>query len=87
MLISTASTRILMNGDCDTRICHARGLRQGDPLSLMLFLLMMEALNALIRKADSWSLLQPLGINGLPHRTAVYTDDMVLFIHSAAADL
>jgi hypothetical protein len=28
------------------------------PLSLMLFLLVMEVLNALIRKVEEWSLLQ-----------------------------
>jgi hypothetical protein len=84
VLISTASTRVLLNGDCGSRICHARGLHQGDPLSPMLFLLVMEALNTLIRKADSWSLLHPLGIAGMPHRTTIYANDMVLFIHLAA---
>jgi hypothetical protein len=42
-----------MNGTPGDRICHARGLRQGDPLSPMLFLLVMEVPNALIRKAES----------------------------------
>jgi hypothetical protein len=44
VLISTTSTRVLLNGDSGSWICHARGLRQGDPLSSMLFLLIMEAL-------------------------------------------
>jgi hypothetical protein len=73
VLISTASTRVLLNGDCGSRICHARGLHQGDPLSPMLFLLVMEALNTLIRKADSWSLLHPLGIAGMPQRSTPMT--------------
>jgi hypothetical protein len=30
-LQSTASTRVCLNGVHGTRICHARGLRQGDP--------------------------------------------------------
>jgi hypothetical protein len=37
---------------------HARGLQQGGPLLPMLFLLVMEVLNGLFRKADSWLLLQ-----------------------------
>jgi hypothetical protein len=45
-----------MNGNPGEMICHARGLRQSDPLLPMLFLLTMEVLGALIRKADGWSL-------------------------------
>jgi hypothetical protein len=55
-LMSSASTRIIMNGNPGEMICHARGLRQSDPLLPMLFLLTMEVLGALIRKADGWSL-------------------------------
>lgn len=38
ILLSTASTKILMNGRPGRRIAHARGLRQGDPISPMLFI-------------------------------------------------
>lgn len=31
VLLSTASSRIVLNGDHGQRICHARGLRQGIP--------------------------------------------------------
>lgn len=49
MILSTSSTRILLNGNPGRQICHARGLRQGDPLSPMLFVLVMEGLNHLLR--------------------------------------
>ena len=43
-LVSTASTRVLLNGNPGNLICNVRGLRQGDPLSPMLFILVMEML-------------------------------------------
>jgi hypothetical protein len=51
-LLSSASTKVLLNGVPGDRIFQARGLRQGDLLSPMLFLLVMEVCNALIQKAD-----------------------------------
>jgi hypothetical protein len=49
--------KVLLNGDPGQRICHARGLRQGDPLSPLLFILVMEVLGAMFRKADNCGLL------------------------------
>ncbi|WVZ88748.1 hypothetical protein U9M48_035228 [Paspalum notatum var. saurae] len=43
-LLSSASTKVRINGYPGRRICHARGLRQGDPLLPMLFVLVMEYL-------------------------------------------
>jgi hypothetical protein len=36
-LLSTANTKVMLNGVPGERICHARGLCQGDPLSPILF--------------------------------------------------
>jgi hypothetical protein len=51
-----AHTKVLLNRVPDEHIYHAHGLHQGDPLSPMMFILVMEVLSALIRKADSWAL-------------------------------
>jgi hypothetical protein len=67
------STRIQLNGNQGDRICHVRGLRQGDLLSPMLFLLVMEVLNSLFRKADHWALLQKLPPRHILFRVSIVT--------------
>lgn len=79
-ILSTASTKILLNGRPGRRICHARGLRQGDPLSPMLFVLIMEVLNHLVCWLDAQGFLTPLGSVTLPFRVSLYADDVVLFV-------
>jgi hypothetical protein len=69
------------------RICHARGATTGDPLSPMLFLLVMEVLNALICKVDDWSLFQPLGVSSIPFRTSLYMDDLIMSLSLVSRDL
>jgi hypothetical protein len=59
-MLGTASTRVLVNERPENRIRHACGLRQGDPLSPLLFVIIMEALNALICEADRRALFVPL---------------------------
>lgn len=72
--------KVLVNGRLGRRICHARGLRQGDPLSPLLFVLVMEVLNALVQDADRRGLLSPLLSNHFSHRVSLYADDLVLFL-------
>lgn len=52
-MVSTASTRVLLNGMPGKLIHNARGLRQGDPLSPMLFILIMEVLHRLLKSATN----------------------------------
>jgi hypothetical protein len=40
----------------------------------------MEALNALIRTADNWALLSPLGIPPIKFRAFLYADDLVILL-------
>ena len=69
------------------KIYHQRGLRQGDPLSPMLFILVMDVLCHLIRKASEEQLLQPLARRALQHRISLYADDVVLFLRPTADDI
>jgi hypothetical protein len=87
VLLSLASTRILLNGNPGERICYARGLRQGDPLSHMLFLLLMEVLIALICKADAWLLFHSLGVHSIAYRASYYVDDLMWIVTPAQQDI
>ncbi|KAM0836416.1 hypothetical protein ACQ4PT_062357 [Festuca glaucescens] len=85
-LLSTASTRVLLNGTPGSRIANRRGLRQGDPLSPQLFILIMEILHLMIEKASSEGLLTPLAASGLRHRTSIYAADVVTFLCPSVLD-
>jgi hypothetical protein len=50
----------------------------------MLFLLVMQVLNALIRKAEQCHLLQDLAIRSIPHRASLYAMDFILFLYPRA---
>jgi hypothetical protein len=51
VLLSSSSTQILLNGIPGETITHKRGLRQEDPISPMLFILVMVTLNLMVSKA------------------------------------
>jgi hypothetical protein len=87
VLLSTASTKVLLNGVPGHRICHGRGLRQGDPLSPMLFVLVMECFSAMIKLADSRGLFSPLRPHSIKQRVSLYADDVVVFLSPVVLNL
>jgi hypothetical protein len=86
-LLATSSSQILLNGIPGDFIPHRRGLRQGDPLSPMLFILVMDVLNLMVGRAVEAGLLQPLSTRSFLHRVSLYADDVALFIKPTADDL
>jgi hypothetical protein len=79
-VLSSSTTRVLVNGEPGDIIHHRRGLRQGDPLSAMLFIIVMDVLNSLILKAQDLGLLHPLLWRGRGQHISLYADDVVLFL-------
>jgi len=86
-LLAASSTQVLLNGIPGERIRHRRGLQQGDPLSPMLFILVMDVLNSLFTRAAEAGLLQPLSSRPIQHRISLYADDVALFLRPTAADI
>ena len=69
------------------RLLHiSEVLDKGDPLSPMLFILVMDVLNSMIRYATMNELLQPLSIQQARHRIS-YADDAVMFLRPFSSDL
>lgn len=56
--VSTASTAILINGSPTENFDLERGIRQGDPLSPFLFLIVAEGLSLMIKKAVDLDILK-----------------------------
>jgi hypothetical protein len=63
------------------------GLRQGDPLSPMHFILVMDVLGHMFSKAAADDMLQPLSRRALPHQISIYVDDVVMFIRPEENDI
>jgi hypothetical protein len=82
--LSSASSRVLFNGEEGASISHRRGLRQGDPLSPLLFILAMEPLSRLFDLATDDGLLSPVAGS---IRCSLYADDVALFIKPTAGEV
>jgi hypothetical protein len=85
--LRTASTRITVNGVPGRKITHARGLRQGDPLSPLLFVLMMEVTTALLKKVVDLGVMSQIGNCTAAQRISIYADDVVIFVKPTVQDL
>jgi hypothetical protein len=85
-LLGTASTRVVVKRVAGDLIFNRRGLRQGNPLSPLLFDSIMDVLHLMIEKVASDGLLSRLANSGLRHRTSMYADDVVTFLRPTVMD-
>ncbi|RVW40785.1 LINE-1 retrotransposable element ORF2 protein [Vitis vinifera] len=82
--ISTASFSILVNGVPAGYFSNSRGLRQGDPLSPYLFVLGMEVLSAMLRRAVDGGFTSGCNIQGrggmeINVSHLLFADDTIIF--------
>ena len=73
-----------MNGSPVGFFGNSRGLRQGDPLSPLLFLLIMEVLSRILKKTEDCGLLHgflvgPTNSIGVCISHLLFADDAILF--------
>ena len=71
---------MFLNGSRGNWFKHYTGLRQGDLLSPMLFILAMEPLQLLIHKAVADGALQNISVWAARLRLSLYADDAALFL-------
>jgi retron-type reverse transcriptase len=79
-LLTTASSRVLLNGVVGCPIRHGRGLCQGDPLSPLLFVLAIDTLAQILERATSLDILHNIQGRGTILHTSLYADDAAIFV-------
>ncbi|XP_060965278.1 uncharacterized protein LOC133034246 [Cannabis sativa] len=88
--LSTVQFRLSINGSLTDTFHSTRGLRQGDPLSPYLFLLIAEGLSAAIRLQEAQAHFSGIQIcrGALPLSHLLFADDSMVFspVHSQASD-
>ena len=82
--ISSVQFSVLVNGSPEGFFSSSRGIRQGDPLSPLLFLLIMEVLSRMLKKVELEGLIQGFSAGdnargGLRISHLLFADDTILF--------
>lgn len=80
LLLSTSCSRVLLNGVPNQPIRHGRGLRQGDLLSPLLFVIAIDPLQKLLSLATERGILSKIRGRTPGIRISMYADDAALFL-------
>ena len=88
-LLTSSSTQVLLNGTPRKTFNYMRGVRQGDPLSPLLFVLAADLLQCIINKAYHQGLFElPIPSYELDQFPIVqYADDTLLILRASQREL
>lgn len=88
-ILASASTSILLNGVLGKKFACKRGVRQGDPLSPLLFVLAAELLQCIVNQAHQQGLFQlPIPVNdGVGYPIVQYVDDTLQIMRASQREL
>ena len=83
-LVTSVSFSVLFNGECTESFTPSRGIRQGDPISLYLFLLAAEGLSCLLKARNESSILSGIKVatSALMVSHLLFADDSLLFFRA-----
>ncbi|XP_020188032.3 uncharacterized protein [Aegilops tauschii subsp. strangulata] len=87
ILISTASTRVMINGTPGPPIAHHQGLWQGDPVSPMLFTLAIDVLKSLLQHVVTTGTIRRHTEQQAASSVSLFADDVVIFCHPDPSEL
>lgn len=60
----------------------SNGVRQGDPISSYLFVIAMQVLSSLLKKAKSQREIDPLSCGSLSVSHIIFADDLMIFLRA-----
>jgi len=86
-LLSSSSFLDLLNGVPTTPIKQGRGLRQGDPLSPLLFVIAIDPLQKILYLATEEGHLAKFRRKHTVVRTSMYADDKAIFVKPYKRDV
>jgi hypothetical protein len=85
--LASATSRVRLNGEPGDPFSHARGLRRGDPLSPMLFILAIDPLQRLLELATQSGILAPIRSRATHCIISMYADDASIFVNPLKEEL
>ena len=90
--ISTVCCSVLVNSSTSGFFSSSRGLRQGDPLSPYLFILVMEILSCLISRAKDGDFIEGFWVKerndvGVEVSHLFFADDTLIFCDASKENL
>jgi hypothetical protein len=85
--LATSSSQILLNGSPGRPIKHECGLRQGDPISPMLIILVIDPLQRILQLVAEGGVLHPITSRSRGIKASLYDDDAAIFVRPRKQDI